>query len=210
MSLTGIYGSASIPTEQHFCSQLLFHSDQSGGSSCMTWDSGGLLNCTILSHKANDQVFGYKNASIQSLLHQLLVDTTGIRIDMRSPKNYGPVSQSTDTVTAEVSDDYEQHHVSLDKITVTAKRSLNLIEEEGVAKRAHNQDVASVSGGNVINIGELGMTMRQEHITINIALMGSEAIFGKHLNHKNVQSGFLVPYLRRSNLREYGAMDSAQ
>ncbi|KAI4964077.1 hypothetical protein ZWY2020_008412 [Hordeum vulgare] len=71
------------------------------------------------------------------------VDTTGIRIDMRSPKNYGPVSQSTDTVTAEVSDDYEQHHVSLDKITVTAKRSLNLIEEEGVAKRAHNQDVVT-------------------------------------------------------------------
>ncbi|KAI4991638.1 hypothetical protein ZWY2020_040024 [Hordeum vulgare] len=71
------------------------------------------------------------------------MDTTGIRIDMRSPKNYGPVSQSTDTVTAEVSDDYEQHHVSLDKITVTAKRSLNLIEEEGVAKRAHNQDVVT-------------------------------------------------------------------
>ncbi|KAI5015636.1 hypothetical protein ZWY2020_057026 [Hordeum vulgare] len=107
MSLTGIYGTATIPTEQHFYSQLLFHSDQSGGSSCMTWDSGGLPNCTLLSHKANNQVFGYKNVSIQCLLHQLLVDSSGIRIDMRSPKNYGPASQSTDTVAADVSDDYE-------------------------------------------------------------------------------------------------------
>uniref|UniRef100_A0A8R7PXN8 Uncharacterized protein n=1 Tax=Triticum urartu TaxID=4572 RepID=A0A8R7PXN8_TRIUA len=53
MSLTGIYDTAPIPMEQQLCSQLLFHSDQSGGSSGMTWDPGVLLHCTQLSHKAN-------------------------------------------------------------------------------------------------------------------------------------------------------------
>ncbi|VAI30410.1 unnamed protein product [Triticum turgidum subsp. durum] len=104
------------------------------------------------------ELFGFKNASVQRLLRQLLVDSTGFGIDMPSPKIYGAASPSTDTVAADVSDDHEEQHVCLDKTVVTAKRSMNPIQEEGTAKRAHNQDMLTSADNSAV---ELDKSARQ-------------------------------------------------
>ncbi|KAM3274277.1 hypothetical protein ACQJBY_043430 [Aegilops geniculata] len=104
------------------------------------------------------ELFGFKNASVQRLLRQLLVDSTGFGIDMPSPKIYGAASPSTDTVAADVSDDHEEQHVCLDKTVVTAKRSMNPIQEEGTAKRAHNQDMLTSVDNTTV---ELDKSARQ-------------------------------------------------
>uniref|UniRef100_A0A453KFZ6 Uncharacterized protein n=1 Tax=Aegilops tauschii subsp. strangulata TaxID=200361 RepID=A0A453KFZ6_AEGTS len=75
-----------------------------------------------------------------------------------SPKIYGAASPSTDTVAADVSDDHEEQHVCLDKTVVTAKRSMNPIQEEGTAKRAHNQDMLTSVGNITV---ELDKSARQ-------------------------------------------------
>ncbi|CAM0950618.1 unnamed protein product [Alopecurus aequalis] len=87
------------------------------------------------------ELFGFKNASVQRLLRQLLVDSTGFGIDMASPNISGAASQSTDKAAIDVSDDYEEQHVCLDKTDGTAKRFMDPIQEEGTAKRAHYQDM---------------------------------------------------------------------
>ncbi|EMS64484.1 hypothetical protein TRIUR3_18208 [Triticum urartu] len=104
------------------------------------------------------RLFGFKNASVQRLLRQLLVDSTGFGIDMPSPKIYGAASPSTDTVAADVSDDHKEQHVCLDKTVVTAKRSMNPIQEEGTAKRAHNQDMLTSVDNSTV---ELDKSARQ-------------------------------------------------
>uniref|UniRef100_A0ACD5Y481 Uncharacterized protein n=1 Tax=Avena sativa TaxID=4498 RepID=A0ACD5Y481_AVESA len=87
------------------------------------------------------ELFGFKNASVQRLLRQLLVDSTGFGIDMSCPNISGDASLSTDKVTTDVSDDYEEQHVCLDKTDGTAKRFMNPVQEEAIAKRAHYQDM---------------------------------------------------------------------
>jgi hypothetical protein len=87
------------------------------------------------------QLFGFKNASVQRLLRQLLVDSTGFGIDMSSQNISGAASQSTDMVATDVSDDYEEQHVCLDKTDKTAKRLMNPVQEEAIAKKAHHQDM---------------------------------------------------------------------
>uniref|UniRef100_A0ACD5XQ02 Uncharacterized protein n=1 Tax=Avena sativa TaxID=4498 RepID=A0ACD5XQ02_AVESA len=89
------------------------------------------------------ELFGFKNASVQRLLRQLLVDSTGFGIDMSSPNISGAASQSTDKVATDVSDDYEEQHVCLDKTDGTAKRFMNPVQEEAIAKRAHYQDMVT-------------------------------------------------------------------
>ena len=95
------------------------------------------------------QLFGFKSASVQRLLRQLLVDSTGFGIDMPSPNISGAASQSADKVAADVSDDYKEQHVCLDKTDGTAKRFMNPVQEEAIAKRAHYQDMlTSVNNSN--------------------------------------------------------------
>ncbi|XP_044388187.1 uncharacterized protein [Triticum aestivum] len=70
------------------------------------------------------ELFGLKNASVQRLLRQLLVDSTGFGIDMPSPKIYGaasPSSRNRDS-TKSCSDDLFQNSCLLPsgKILVAA------------------------------------------------------------------------------------------
>ncbi|KQJ81390.1 uncharacterized protein LOC100827244 isoform X2 [Brachypodium distachyon] len=89
------------------------------------------------------ELFGFKNASVQRLLRQLIVHSSGFGTKMPCPNNSGAASPLTHTVAVDVSDDYEEQLVSLDKTVGTAKRSINPIHEESVAKRIHSQDILS-------------------------------------------------------------------
>jgi hypothetical protein len=96
------------------------------------------------------QLFGFKNASVQRLLRQLLVDSTGFGIDMSSQNISGAASQSTDKAATDVSDEYEEQHACLAMTDGTAKRFMNPVQEEAIAKKAHYQDMlTSVDNCNV-------------------------------------------------------------
>ncbi|XP_047051180.1 uncharacterized protein LOC124656491 [Lolium rigidum] len=96
------------------------------------------------------ELFGFKNASVQRLLRQLLVDSTGFGIDMSSQNISGAASQSTDKAATDVSDEYEEQHACLAKTDGTAKRFMNPVQEEAIAKKSHYQDMlTSVDNCNV-------------------------------------------------------------
>ncbi|KAF0921328.1 hypothetical protein E2562_003128 [Oryza meyeriana var. granulata] len=97
------------------------------------------------------ELFGFKNASIQRLLRELIVRSTGaIELKMPHPVTSDADSPLTHKVEADVSDGYEDLPVCLDKTGGTAKRSMRPSQEEGTAKRVHYQDI-STSADNCNN-----------------------------------------------------------
>ncbi|KAG8083260.1 hypothetical protein GUJ93_ZPchr0015g6991 [Zizania palustris] len=97
------------------------------------------------------QLFGFKNASVQRLLRELLVRSTGsIELSLPHPVPSDADSPLNHKVEADVSDGHEDLPVFFDKTGGTAKRSMNPSQEEGPAKRVHYQDI-SVSADNYNN-----------------------------------------------------------
>lgn len=88
------------------------------------------------------QLFGFKNASVQRLLRELVIDSSGaVELNLHCPATYGAGSPLTHKVEADVSDAHEDLSDCLGKTGGTAKRSMNLSHEEGTAKRVHYQDI---------------------------------------------------------------------
>ncbi|XP_015696535.1 uncharacterized protein LOC102720352 [Oryza brachyantha] len=97
------------------------------------------------------ELFGFKNASVQRLLRELIVRSTGaIELNLHHPVTSDTDSPLTRKVEADVSDGYEDLSVRLDKMGGPSKRSMRPSQEEGTAKRVHYQDI-STSADNCDN-----------------------------------------------------------
>ncbi|XP_062208252.1 uncharacterized protein LOC133909716 isoform X3 [Phragmites australis] len=85
-------------------------------------------------------LFGFKNASVQRLLRELIIDSTGaVVLNLPCPVTSDAASPSTNKDAADVSD-AEDLPGCLDKTGGTAKRSMKPSQMEGASKRVHYQD----------------------------------------------------------------------
>ncbi|KAL6600312.1 hypothetical protein ACP70R_045112 [Stipagrostis hirtigluma subsp. patula] len=87
------------------------------------------------------ELFGFKNASVQRLLRELIVDSTGaVELNLPCAVTSDPASPSENKNPADVSD-AEDLPICLNKTGETAKRSMKPSQVEGAAKRVHYQDI---------------------------------------------------------------------
>uniref|UniRef100_A0A0E0LY55 FYR C-terminal domain-containing protein n=1 Tax=Oryza punctata TaxID=4537 RepID=A0A0E0LY55_ORYPU len=88
-----------------------------------------------------DGLFGFKNASVQRLLRELIVRLTGAgQLNLPHPVISDADSHLSRKVEADISDGNE---VCMDKTGGTAKRSMRPSQEEGTAKRVHYQNIST-------------------------------------------------------------------
>uniref|UniRef100_A0A0D9XBG3 FYR C-terminal domain-containing protein n=1 Tax=Leersia perrieri TaxID=77586 RepID=A0A0D9XBG3_9ORYZ len=102
-----------------------------------------------------DGLFGFKNASVQRLLRELIVRSTGaVELNLSHPVTSDADSPFTRKVEAAVSDGYEDLPVSLNKTDGSSKRSMRPSQEERTAKRVHYQDISTSADkcNNVLDI----------------------------------------------------------
>ncbi|KAF2915048.1 hypothetical protein DAI22_09g002100 [Oryza sativa Japonica Group] len=87
------------------------------------------------------ELFGFKNASVQRLLRELIVRSTGaVQLNLPHPVTSDANSPLSRKVEAEISDGNE---VCMDKTGGPAKRSMRPSQEEGTAKRVHYQNIST-------------------------------------------------------------------
>lgn len=87
------------------------------------------------------QLFGFRNASVQRLLRELIVRSTGaVQLNLPHPVTSDADSPLSRKVEAEISDGNE---VCMDKTGGPAKRSMRPSQEEGTAKRVHYQNIST-------------------------------------------------------------------
>ncbi|KAL6863786.1 hypothetical protein ACP4OV_016689 [Aristida adscensionis] len=90
--------------------------------------------------RGKDRLFGFKNASVQRLLRELIIDSTAVELKLPSAITSDPVSPSEKKNSTDVSD-AEDLPICLNKTGGSAKRSIKPSQVEGAAKRVHYQDV---------------------------------------------------------------------